>query len=114
MHRNVLIPLTHGVSLAADLFLPDTTGPVPCLVSYYPYHKDEHQKMNAEPLVQAGGAVLVKDHIDAKQNAADGCAALMGLVRDTGARARMKAALAKLGPADGSTRLSAELLKGSG
>ena len=39
--RNVLIPLSDGVSLAGDLFLPDTPDPVPALVSYYPYHKDD-------------------------------------------------------------------------
>jgi hypothetical protein len=39
--RNVLIPLSDGVSLAGDLFLPDASGPFPALVSYYPYHKDD-------------------------------------------------------------------------
>jgi putative CocE/NonD family hydrolase len=39
--RNVLIPLSDGVSLAGDLFLPDAPGPFPALVSYYPYHKDD-------------------------------------------------------------------------
>lgn len=39
--RNVLIPLSDGVSLAGDLFLPDAQGPFPALVSYYPYHKDD-------------------------------------------------------------------------
>jgi putative CocE/NonD family hydrolase len=41
VERNVLIPMTDGISLAADLFLPDASGPFPCLVSYYPYHKDD-------------------------------------------------------------------------
>lgn len=41
MQRNVLIPLGDGVNLAADLFLPESDDPVPCLVSYYPYHKDD-------------------------------------------------------------------------
>ena len=41
LERNVLIPLTDGVSLAGDLFLPDAPGPHPALVSYYPYHKDD-------------------------------------------------------------------------
>jgi putative CocE/NonD family hydrolase len=39
--RNVLIPLSDGVCLAGDLFLPDSPGPFPGLVSYYPYHKDD-------------------------------------------------------------------------
>jgi putative CocE/NonD family hydrolase len=41
VERNVLIPLSDGVSLAGDLFLPENSGPVPCLISYYPYHKDD-------------------------------------------------------------------------
>ena len=41
VQRNVLIPLSDGVSLAADLFLPEGSDRVPCLVSYYPYHKDD-------------------------------------------------------------------------
>jgi putative CocE/NonD family hydrolase len=41
VQRNVLIPLSDGVSLAGDLFLPDAPGPFPALVSYYPYHKDD-------------------------------------------------------------------------
>jgi uncharacterized protein len=41
VERNVLIALSDGVELAGDLFLPESTDPVPCLVSYYPYHKDD-------------------------------------------------------------------------
>ena len=40
VERNLLIPLNDGVSLAADLYLPNAPGPFPALVSYYPYHKD--------------------------------------------------------------------------
>ena len=39
--RNLLIPLSDGASLAADLYLPDAPGPFPTLVSDYPYHKDD-------------------------------------------------------------------------
>ncbi len=41
VERNLLIPLRDGVSLAADLYRPDTPGRFPALVSYYPYHKDD-------------------------------------------------------------------------
>jgi hypothetical protein len=39
--RNVLIPLSDGVTLAADLHLPEAPGPHPTLISLYPYRKDD-------------------------------------------------------------------------
>jgi uncharacterized protein len=39
--RNVLIPLSDGVTLAADLHLPAAPGPHPTLISFYPYRKDD-------------------------------------------------------------------------
>lgn len=41
VERNLLIPLSDGASLAADLYLPTASGRFPALVSYYPYHKDD-------------------------------------------------------------------------
>ena len=41
LERNVLIPLADGVTLAADLYLPDGPGPFPTLISFYPYRKDD-------------------------------------------------------------------------
>jgi len=42
---------------------------VPCILMPYPYHKDNHQRKNAEQLEKAGFAVIVDDQIDAKKNA---------------------------------------------
>ena len=33
--------MSDGISLEADLYLPDGDGPFPALVSAYPYHKDD-------------------------------------------------------------------------
>ena len=41
IEKNLLIPLSDGVSLAADLYAPHGEGPFPTLISYYPYHKDD-------------------------------------------------------------------------
>ena len=41
LERNVLIPLTDSVTLAADLYLPHGPGPFPTLISFYPYRKDD-------------------------------------------------------------------------
>ena len=39
--RDLVIPLADGTRLAADLYRPAAAGPVPVLVSYYPYRKDD-------------------------------------------------------------------------
>lgn len=41
IRRNALIPLSDGVRIAADIYVPTYAGPHPALVSYYPYHKDD-------------------------------------------------------------------------
>src|SRR5690606_7653643 len=42
---------------------------VPTIFMPYPYHADEHQRHNAQPMVATGGAVIVKDMIEPKENA---------------------------------------------
>jgi uncharacterized protein len=39
--REVRIPMSDGVELAATLFLPDTSAPQPCLLEALPYRKDD-------------------------------------------------------------------------
>jgi uncharacterized protein len=41
VERNLLVALSDGHTLAADLYRPATGGPFPTLISYYPYHKDD-------------------------------------------------------------------------
>src|SRR5204862_3285114 len=40
VERNLLIPMSDGVQLAADLFHPAGAGKWPALLNYLPYHKD--------------------------------------------------------------------------
>ena len=39
--RNVRIPMPDGVTLAADLFMPDAEGRFPVVFDYYPYRKND-------------------------------------------------------------------------
>jgi putative CocE/NonD family hydrolase len=39
--KDVRIPMSDGVTLAADLYLPEGEGPFPAVMSCYPYHKDD-------------------------------------------------------------------------
>src|SRR5262249_23280104 len=41
IERNLLIPLSDGAELSADLYRPAGKGPCPALLSFYPYHKDD-------------------------------------------------------------------------
>lgn len=46
--RNILIPLDDGVELAASLYLPNTPGEYPTLISFTPYHKDDYNGASNE------------------------------------------------------------------
>jgi uncharacterized protein len=41
IERNLIIPLSDGATLSADLYRPAGKGPFPALLSFYPYHKDD-------------------------------------------------------------------------
>lgn len=82
---------------------------VPAVFMPYPYHRDQHQRLNALPLVKAGGARLLDDRIEPQANLAEHGAALVGLLSDASERDRYRAALLKLGPADGAARIAEAL-----
>ena len=41
--KNVLIPMRDGVELSADLYMPETNDPLPTILKYYPYRKDDEE-----------------------------------------------------------------------
>jgi UDP-N-acetylglucosamine--N-acetylmuramyl-(pentapeptide) pyrophosphoryl-undecaprenol N-acetylglucosamine transferase len=63
----------------------------------YPYHRDQHQRLNAEALEKAGAAVVVEDRIDPAANAASLRQALLPLLADTARLDAMRRASAALG-----------------
>src|SRR5256885_9396608 len=56
-----------GASSCAEL----TACGVPSILMPYPYHKDMHQRVNAEELSTAGAAILIDDQKDRQKNAED-------------------------------------------
>lgn len=82
---------------------------VPTLFMPYPYHKDQHQRVNARPLVDAGGAMMIDDAIEPDANARALGVALPHLMeRET--IAAMRGALEKLGMCDGAERVGRGLI----
>src|SRR5438445_10641758 len=45
--KDVRIPMPDGVTLAANLYLPEGAGPVPTIVVYFPYLKDTPSGMGS-------------------------------------------------------------------
>jgi UDP-N-acetylglucosamine--N-acetylmuramyl-(pentapeptide) pyrophosphoryl-undecaprenol N-acetylglucosamine transferase len=87
---------------------------VPTLFMPYPYHKDQHQRINAKPLERCGGAEVLEDLIEPGPNMGRVGVRLEALLGDEGARVRMRANLVGLGPADGAERVAKALVVGSG
>ena len=73
----------------------------PTLFLPYPFHKDQHQRLNAQPLVTIGGAELLTDRIDPAANAAGLAPRLIELARDEAARQAMAQRLTEHRPIDG-------------
>lgn len=66
---------------------------VPSIIAPYPWHKDNHQARNAQPLVDLGGAEVVQDAIDPAANLRTIGKALRSVLEDPAGRAAMRAAI---------------------
>lgn len=84
---------------------------VPTIFLPYPHHKDEHQRRNAAPLVEAGGAVVERDLIDPMRNLEGPGAAIAALLRHARRREAMRQGLRRLPPADGAARVAEALAR---
>ncbi|MEM7623813.1 MAG: glycosyltransferase [Planctomycetota bacterium] len=96
-----------GAGTVADLWASGK----PAVILPYPYHRDRHQALNAKPLADAGGAIVVEDLIDPARNAASYGDALRVLLDDTHRQAMVRA-MSELGPADGAEQLAGLILAG--
>ncbi|MHC4994690.1 MAG: UDP-N-acetylglucosamine--N-acetylmuramyl-(pentapeptide) pyrophosphoryl-undecaprenol N-acetylglucosamine transferase [Planctomycetota bacterium] len=84
---------------------------VPTVFFPYPYHKDQHQKLNAQTLVEAGAALMQDDAIDAKANADALVRTLSGLLEDRNGLETMRARLNELQRGDGASHVAQMTLK---
>ena len=58
---DVLVPMRDGIDLAANVFRPDTSAPVPAILIRTPYGKGRDLRPNYRAFVEHGYAVVVED-----------------------------------------------------
>jgi UDP-N-acetylglucosamine--N-acetylmuramyl-(pentapeptide) pyrophosphoryl-undecaprenol N-acetylglucosamine transferase len=91
-----------GASSCAEL----TACGIPSVLMPYPFHRDMHQRLNAEQLVLRGAAILVDDEKDAKKNAAKLKPVIEQLIYDADRRQKMADAAKALGKPDAAERVA--------
>ena len=74
---------------------------VPTVFMPYPYHKDQHQKLNAEPLVSAGAAMLQRDFVDPIENVNQIAGPLKALLGNEKQLEKMRQIMRDTRPPDG-------------
>lgn len=75
----------------------------------YPFHADQHQVGNARPLVEAGAAVCLTDHVEPDANSAAHAGELLDLITNADRRGRLAEAFGRLPQSGGGARRIAEL-----
>lgn len=78
----------------------------PTLFLPYPHHRDEHQRLNAAPVIEAGAGVLCTDHVDIDRNLEHAGQRLIELLLSADDRRQLLEAFSRLGPADGAKRVA--------
>ncbi len=96
-----------GASTCAEL----TACGVPAILLPYPYHKDLHQRHNAEKLVDAGAALIVDDAKDSAKNAQALRPVLTELLAGGGQLDDMAAAAKRIGKPNASRDIADQLVE---
>lgn len=95
-----------GASTCAEL----TACGVPSILLPYPFHRDQHQKHNAQQLVDAGAALLVDDQKEAQANARGIKTPLLSLLYNRQNREQMAARARSAGKPYAARAIARELL----
>jgi UDP-N-acetylglucosamine--N-acetylmuramyl-(pentapeptide) pyrophosphoryl-undecaprenol N-acetylglucosamine transferase len=83
---------------------------VPSICLPYPYHKDNHQRLNAEQLEKAGGAVIVDDQIDGQKNAEMLWPTLEKLIKNSELLVEMRHNALKVGTSTAARQIAEKIL----
>lgn len=76
---------------------------VPTIFMPYPYHKDQHQRLNAEPLVSSGAALLQRDLVDPIENVNQIAGPLKALLANEHRLEKMRQIMRDTCPPDGAS-----------
>jgi UDP-N-acetylglucosamine--N-acetylmuramyl-(pentapeptide) pyrophosphoryl-undecaprenol N-acetylglucosamine transferase len=95
-----------GANSVAEIAL----NAVPALFLPYPHHHDMHQRHNARPLVDLGGAAMEIDRVETDANVAAVAPVLESLMRDEARRQRMREALRARPQADAALAIARMLV----
>lgn len=83
----------------------------PSICIPYPYHKDRHQYLNAQKLVDAGAGVIVEDNVVShSRTAQDLLAALKSLMADPARRQAMANAAKRIGSTQSAARICRSII----
>jgi UDP-N-acetylglucosamine--N-acetylmuramyl-(pentapeptide) pyrophosphoryl-undecaprenol N-acetylglucosamine transferase len=91
-----------GAGTVAEL----TATGTPAVLMPYPFHADQHQKLNAEPLCESGAAVLCEDGKAAEVNAARLRETLVAILRQPQRLERMRQAAQGAKKADAAEKVA--------
>ncbi len=96
-----------GASTCAEL----TATGIPSILLPYPFHRDKHQRLNAQILADSGAAVLCNDEMDRRKNGRKLEPILQSLLFDANKRSAMSAAAKSLAHLDASNRVASVVME---
>ncbi|MDG1137051.1 MAG: glycosyltransferase, partial [Phycisphaerales bacterium] len=82
----------------------------PSIVLPYPYHQDDHQRTNAEPLEELGGVYIANDHKQLELNLKDAGVLILELLKQHQTRFTMRQAMVESPSSNGADAIGSACL----